>query len=117
MVEAIGRVLGNLYDVTLEVSRSSDLYITREGTLFCVLSRRGCTVRLPQERVNELVQQKAGRRQRPAPDHFLREWIALSGDPVGWQELADEAYAYVGRRMEETSHFFQMLWSEPRWIH
>lgn len=114
---AMRAALAGFSDVTFQISRRSDLYLARGGTLFCVLSSRGCSLRLSRNRVDQLLQVKAGRRQRPAPDRHMREWIALPSDPGSWLGLLQEAYAYVGNLIGEAGFLLSAFLSEARWIH
>ena len=69
-----------------------------DGRIFAMLVRGRLVVKLPAARCAELrdrglAEPLAGGRR------VMKEWIeVLAEDPRKWQELAAEAYAFVGRR-------------------
>jgi hypothetical protein len=67
-----------------------------EGRLFAMVSSKGMFVaKLPNDRVDELVQRDQGERFNPGHGRLMKQWIALSGDEPSWIELAREAYRFV----------------------
>ena len=78
---------------------SSGLY-TR-GKLFAALSYRDRLIlKLPEERVNEIVAQRKGRRWNPRGEgEGLKEWVTLnSSSKVRWLPLAKEAKRFVASK-------------------
>lgn len=53
-------------------------------------------VRLPQERINQLVTDGAGHRLEPTRGRPLKEWLAIRSDSLAeWHALAREALVFV----------------------
>ena len=69
-----------------------------EGRIFAMLVRRRLVVKLPAGRCRELVD--AGVAQSLAVgERVMKEWIEVTADDRQlWQDLAGEAYAFVGGR-------------------
>jgi hypothetical protein len=75
------------------------------GRIFAMLGREGeLIVKLPKDRVEELVASGDGARFDPRNDgRLMKEWVTIPvrGGP-GWQDLANEAFGFVrsaaGRR-------------------
>ena len=65
------------------------------GKIFAMLSSRGAfVVKLPRQRVAELVASNAGRQFDPGHGRLMKEWLELMGDnPESWRALANEALA------------------------
>ena len=68
------------------------------GRLFAMVSQGRLVVKIPAERVDELVAQGQGTRFDPRKNGVvMHEWLALDPDSaLDWQALAEEARAYVG---------------------
>ena len=99
----MAKTLLNSSDVTQPTRKkgfgSSGLY-TR-GKIFAFLSYRNRLIlKLPQERVNELVTLSKGTRWNPRrTGHGLREWIVLERSKrIMWLPLARESKAFVAAR-------------------
>jgi TfoX/Sxy family transcriptional regulator of competence genes len=72
------------------------------GKIFAMLVRGELVVKLPGDRVSELVGAGLGRHFDPRRDgRLMREWLVLAGDDPPWVEIAREAYAFVGRTAEK----------------
>jgi hypothetical protein len=72
-----------------------------DGHIFAMLVRGRLVVKLPAARVSDLVDAGEGIRFDANKGTPMKEWLAL--DPhsgLDWEQLADEAYRYVGRRLE-----------------
>jgi hypothetical protein len=70
------------------------------GKLFALISsKRQFVVKLPRERVTELVRARVGKPFDPGHGRLMKEWLALgkAGD-TRWLALAKEAMAFVGSR-------------------
>lgn len=65
------------------------------GKIFAMFGRGRLVVKLPKERVDELV--GAGKAQRFEPGHgrVMKEWAAFQSQELQWPELAQEAYRFV----------------------
>lgn len=66
------------------------------GKIFAMMSSRGqFVVKLPKERVSELVKQGKGEPFDPGHGRLMREWLAVDAAPAGWGALAREARQFV----------------------
>jgi hypothetical protein len=88
---------------------ANDSHVTREtrkgfgsgalkvnGKIFAMISsKREFVVKLPKQRVDELVHERIGQRFEPGPGRVMKEWLAISGEQRRWLELAKEAYRFV----------------------
>jgi hypothetical protein len=70
------------------------------GRIFAMLSSRGeFVVKLPRERVDQLVAAGGGDRYDTGKGRLMKEWLAVKdGDERDWVPLAEEALAFVGSR-------------------
>ena len=68
------------------------------GRIFAMLSSRGeFVVKLPRQRVDQLVAAGEGDRYDPGKGRLMKEWLAVkAGDQRDWLPLAEEALAFVG---------------------
>lgn len=66
-----------------------------DGKIFAMFGRGRLVVKLPKERVDEMV--GAGKAERFNPGHgrVMKEWAAFQGEEAKWMELAREAYKFV----------------------
>ncbi len=68
------------------------------GKIFAMKSSKGeFVVKLPKERVDELVTSGQGERFDPGHGRLMKEWIALADRKADRVELAREAYDFVKR--------------------
>ena len=68
-----------------------------DGKLFAFVSSKGqLVVKVPKERVDELI--RAGQAEQFDPGHGrrMKEWAAIRSAHVDWIELAKEAHRFVG---------------------
>jgi hypothetical protein len=66
------------------------------GKIFAMLVRGQLVIKLPRQRVNELVQAGKGEHFDPRRDgRLMKEWLVFTGGPGLWIELASEAYRFV----------------------
>ena len=95
--EVAGRLLRE--DETIEKTRmmASDGLKTG-GKFFAMVSRGELVVKLPRERVEELVEAAAGHRFDPGHGRLMKEWVALQ--PADAEECA--AYVTEARRFVAT---------------
>jgi hypothetical protein len=74
----------------LKVARKLFAFVNSKGSLI---------VKLPQERVDELVSSRKGRRFEPAPGRVMKEWLAVDrAAHSDWLGLAREALEFATRR-------------------
>lgn len=68
--------------------------------IFAMVSSKGSfVVKLPQERVDELLASGSGKRFDPGHGRLMREWIELDpGSQNSWIALAKEAKSFVAKR-------------------
>ena len=68
------------------------------GKIFAMMSSKGdFVVKLPKERVQELVVSGEGEYFDPGHGRLMKEWIAVVAGKTSWIELANEAYRFVKR--------------------
>ena len=68
-----------------------------DGRIFAMLVKGQLVVKLPRERVEELVETGAGARFDPGHGRRQKEWLAVaSDDEADWLALAIESEAFVG---------------------
>ncbi len=70
------------------------------GKLFAMVSQDRLVVKIPADRVDELVARGEGERFDPRKNGVeMREWFVVDpASDLDWQALAEEARAYVGGR-------------------
>jgi hypothetical protein len=67
-----------------------------DGRIFAMLSSNGdFVVKLPRERVDELVGSGQARYFEPGRGRRMKEWAAMTGDSARWLDLAREAYRFA----------------------
>lgn len=68
-----------------------------EKKVFAMLVKGELVVKLPKDRVNELVASGDGAHFDPGHGRLMKEWVAI---PLrnfrDWEQLADEAFQFVG---------------------
>lgn len=71
-----------------------------DNRIFAMLVRGALVVRLPRERVNQLVESRDGVRFDPRRDgRLMKEWVVLSpASRMDWLSLAREAMRFVASR-------------------
>jgi len=68
-----------------------------DGKIFAMMVRGKLVVKLPKNRVDELVRADVGVYFDPRRDgRVMKEWVELSGAKPDWLEVAKEAYGFVG---------------------
>src|SRR5215467_7335174 len=93
VVRAFSRVLG------VKTRKLFSSYgLKAKGKIFAMYGKGKIMVKLPRERVNELVEAKRGERFDPGQGRLMKEWVALKDGESGWVELAWEAYEFVRKR-------------------
>jgi len=76
---------------------SSENAFSVNGKIFAMLTRDTFVVKLPKERVDDLVDAGKGKRFDPGHGRLMKEWIAVEAGALPWVALAKEAHSYVRR--------------------
>ena len=76
---------------------SSENAFAVNGKIFAMLTRGLFVVKLPKERVDDLVEAGKGKRFDPGQGRLMKEWIAVEAGALPWVALAKEAHSYVRR--------------------
>lgn len=76
---------------------SSENAFAVNGKIFAMLTRGCFVVKLPKERVDDLVDAGKGKRFDPGHGRLMKEWIAVEAGALPWVALAKEAHSYVRR--------------------
>ncbi|HZW88691.1 MAG TPA: TfoX/Sxy family protein [Myxococcaceae bacterium] len=72
------------------------------GKIFAMLVRGDLVLKLPRQRVTELVDAGIGQQFDPRRDgRLMKEWVVLSGADPPWVEVAREAYEFVAGATEK----------------
>ena len=91
------KALAQLQDVSQENRKgfgSGALKVN--GKIFAMMSsRRQFVVKLPKDRVDELVNRGKGQRFDPGHGRIMKEWFVVGRGKANWVELAEEAYNFV----------------------
>ena len=67
-----------------------------DGKIFAMLSSKGqFVVKLPRDRVTELIELGQGQYFDTGRDRIMKEWLAVTGDPSSWLGLAKEAHRFA----------------------
>jgi hypothetical protein len=75
--------------------RSEGLRI--RGKIYAIRSDAELILKLPAERVEELIDTGTGHAWGPGPGRIMREWVAVpEAHHVNWAPLTSEARAFVG---------------------
>jgi TfoX/Sxy family transcriptional regulator of competence genes len=70
-----------------------------EGRIFAMLSKGELVVKLPRERVDQLIASGTGSRFDPGHGRLMKEWVTIAPrHGPSWAELAEEARQFVGGR-------------------
>jgi hypothetical protein len=73
---------------------SNGLTVNRK--LFALFTQRTLVVKLPRERVAELVERGTGEPFDPGHGRLMKEWLKVTSKKASWTELAIEAFVFVG---------------------
>ena len=66
-----------------------------DGKIFAMLVKGRLVVKLPRERVDELVRSGRGRNFETGRGSPMKEWVVLTGRTPSWLACAREAHAFV----------------------
>src|SRR5579859_6771015 len=67
------------------------------GKLFALFTQGTLVVKLPKDRVAELVASRAGKPFDPGHGRRMKEWLTITSKKASWIDLAKEAHVYVKR--------------------
>lgn len=66
------------------------------GQIFAMMSSKGkFVVKLPKERVDDLIASGQGEHFDPGHGRLMKEWVVVLAGKTPWIELAKEAYRFV----------------------
>lgn len=86
--------LGDLHLVVLSGDQHAAPYA--DGNAIAVMSsKRQFVVKLPKNRVDDLVNRGKGQRFNPGHGRIMKEWFVVGKGKANWFELAKEAYNFV----------------------
>jgi TfoX/Sxy family transcriptional regulator of competence genes len=74
---------------------SSSNVLSVNGKIFAMLVRGKLVVKLPKQRVDELVAVRAGTYFDPGHGRLMKQWISIPAGKANWVELAREAHRFV----------------------
>lgn len=96
LFDIVAEAFVQVADVTRETKKgfgSGALKV--KGKIFAMISaKQGFVVKLPNHRVNELVETGKGKPFVPGPGRVMKEWVVIEGK-TRWVELAMEACDFV----------------------
>ena len=74
---------------------AGNLVLKFNGKIFVMLHKGGLVAKLPESRVDALVEERAGTRFDPRSDgREMKEWIVVPEGGPSWVDLAREAHAF-----------------------
>jgi hypothetical protein len=74
---------------------SSSNVLSVNGKIFAMLVRGKLVVKLPRQRVDELVAARVGTYFDPGHGRLMKQWISISPGRAPWVALARAAYVFV----------------------
>ena len=66
-----------------------------DGKLFALFTHGTLVVKLPKDRVAELVASKVGKPFDPGHGRLMKEWLTVTSPKASWIRVAKEAHAFV----------------------
>jgi hypothetical protein len=76
---------------------SSENVLSVNGKIFAMLGRGSLVVKLPKDRVDELVKAGKGVYFDPGHGRLMKEWVSVEVGAAPWVALAEEAHQFVSR--------------------
>ena len=80
---------------------SSSSVLNVNGKIFAMCRKGELVVKLPKERVDELVAERKGVRFDPGRGRIMKEWIVIPPRKEDWLRIAKEAYGFVKQELSE----------------
>jgi len=77
---------------------SSNSVLNVNGKIFAMLTKGNLVVKLPKDRVDEMVSSGHGTHFDPGHGRLMKEWFVVGPGKLDWIELAREALRYVKAR-------------------
>src|SRR5215831_11610056 len=77
---------------------SSNSVLNVNGKIFAMLTKGNLVVKLPRDRVDEMVSRGEGTHFDPGHGRMMKEWVVVGPGKLDWIELAREAHRYVKDR-------------------
>ncbi|GEM_PF-587504 len=74
---------------------SSENVLAVGGKIFAMLTRGALVVKLPRDRVDQLVRDGIGDRFDPGHGRVMKEWVVIGAGGPDWTDIAREARAFV----------------------
>jgi len=94
----VAKALAEAPGVTRRRMFSTENAFSVNGKIFAMLVRGSLVVKLPKERVDDLVETGKGERFDPRRDgRLMKEWVVVEAGELPWVALAKEAHGYVWR--------------------
>jgi hypothetical protein len=82
-------------DVKFGKMFSSSSVLNVNGKIFAMFRKGDLVVKLPRDRVDELIDARKGTRFDPGHGRIMKEWIVIPAKKEDWQKLSKEAYTFV----------------------
>ena len=82
-------------DVKFGKMFSSSSVLNVNGKIFAMCRKGDLVVKLPRDRVDELIDARKGTRFDPGHGRIMKEWIVIPAKKEDWQKLSKEAYTFV----------------------
>jgi hypothetical protein len=74
---------------------SSGNVLSVNGKIFAMLNQGKLVVKLPKQRVDELVAARVGTYFDPGHGRLMKQWISVGPGRAPWVDLASDAYRFV----------------------
>ena len=68
-----------------------------KGKIFAMWVGGQLVVKLPRQRVDEMVENGKGKRFDPGHGRLMKEWVVVLAQKKSWVDIAKEAYRFVSR--------------------
>ena len=82
-------------DVKFGKMFSASSVLNVNGKIFAMCRKGDLVVKLPRDRVDELIDARKGTRFDPGHGRIMKEWIVIPEKKEDWQKLSKEAYTFV----------------------
>lgn len=88
-------------DVKFGKMFSSSSVLNVNGKIFAMCRKGELVVKLPKERVDELVTKRKGVRFDPGHGRIMKEWVVIPPRKEDWLRIAKEAYGFVKQEISQ----------------